>query len=63
MKVLNIPTFWTAAQADTIHEFLGELQAAVWQAYHEDIQRMYKDIRDDQTSTNVDRDFDDDIDF
>jgi len=60
MKILNILTFWTAKQAGTIHEFLGELEAAVWQAYHENIQQMHKTIRDNQASMNVDCD---DIDF
>ncbi len=63
MKILNIPTFWTAEQAGTVYEFLGELQTTVWQAYREDIQRMHEEMRDDQASVKVDTDFDDDIDF
>jgi len=63
MKILRIPTFWTAEQADTIHEFLGELQAAVWQEYHEDIQRMYEEIKDNQTSMGEADDFYDEVDF
>lgn len=61
MKILKIPTFWTAEQADTIHEFLGELQAAVWQEYHEDIQLMYEKIRDNQVSMNDVKDLDDEV--
>lgn len=62
MKVIRIPTFWTAEQADTIHEFLGELRTAVWQAYHEDIQSMYDDIAA-QAQENTNKDFDDEIKF
>jgi len=62
MKVIRIPTFWTAEQADTIHEFLGELRAAVWQEYQEDIQAMYDDIAA-QARENADKNFDDDIKF
>jgi len=63
MKILRIPTFWTAEQADTIHEFLGELQASVWLEYQDDIQRMYDEIRDDQIQAGTSLDFDDDIEF
>lgn len=62
MKIIRIPTFWTAEQADTIHEFLGELRAAVWQEYHEDIQQLYDDVRE-QAQEHTDNDFDDDITF
>jgi len=62
MKILRVPTFWTAEQADTIHEFLGELQAAVWQEYHEDILRMHEEVRDQVTESNADK-FDDEIKF
>jgi len=61
MKILKIPTFWTADQADTIYEFLGELQAAVWQEYHKDIQRLYEKVRDNQVSTNDVKDLDDEV--
>jgi len=62
MKIIRIPTFWTAEQADTIYEFLGELRTAIWQEYHEDIQHLYDDMRD-QTQEHTDNDFDDDIPF
>jgi len=62
MKIIRIPTFWTAEQADTIHEFLGELRAAVWQAYHEDIQQLYDDMAN-HVQENTDKDFDDEIKF
>jgi len=62
MKIIRIPTFWTAEQADTIHEFLGELQAAVWQEYHDDIQHLYDEMRD-QDQEHSGNDFDDDVEF
>ncbi len=63
MKVLRIPTFWTAEQADTIHEFLGELQAAVWQECHDDIQRMHEEVRKNKTHVSDNDDFDDEVEF
>ena len=44
------------------HEFLGELRAAVWQEYHEDIQHLYDEMRD-QAQEHTDNDFDDDVKF
>ena len=61
MKILRIPTFWTAEQADTIHEFLGELQAVIWQQYHEEILKMHEEIKiqslEDQKTMNDDVEF------
>jgi len=62
MKIIRIPTFWTAKQADTIHEFLGELRAAVWQEYHEEIEPLYDEGRN-QTLENTDIGLDDDVKF
>jgi hypothetical protein len=62
MKIIRIPTFWTAEQANTIHEFLGELRAAVWQEYHEDIEQLYEDVLD-QNRKHIGNDFDDDVKF
>lgn len=62
MKILRIPTFWTAEQAATIHEFLGELQAAVWQEYHEDIQKMYQEIKEQSHRDHIET-IDDDVEF
>ncbi len=62
MKIIRISTFWTPEQADTIHEFLGELRAAVWQEYHEDIQQLHNEVRD-QAREHTDKDVDDDVTF
>jgi len=62
MKIIRIPTFWTAEQADTIYEFLGELRATVWQEYHEDIEPLYDEGRN-QTLENTDIGLDDDVKF
>jgi len=62
MKIIRIPTFWTAEQADTIYEFLGELRTAVWHEYHEDIEPLYDEGRN-QTLENTDIGLDDDVKF
>ena len=62
MKILRIPTYWTADQAETIHNFLGQVQAAVWQEYHEAIQGEHKESKECQMQ--LFEDFkDDDIEF
>jgi len=62
MKIIRIPTFWTAEQADTIYEFLGELRTAVWQEYYEDIDQLYDEVRK-QAQEHIDNDVDDDVEF
>ncbi len=62
MKILRIPTYWSAKQAVTVHELLGELQAAIWQAYHKDIKQIYKGVETENQADNL-RQFDDDIEF
>lgn len=62
MKILRIPTFWTAEQADTIYSFLGDLQAAVWQEYHEEIRQMYDEVKE-QAKSNANENWEDDIEF
>lgn len=63
MQTLKIPTFWNAEQADSVYQFLGELQQAIWQQYHQDIQRMYDEIRDEEIETQTNNNFDDELDF
>ncbi len=60
MKIIRIPTFWTAEQADTIHEFLGELRAAVWHEYHEDIQQLHDEVHEHEQAQEC---IDDDLTF
>ncbi len=62
MKIIRIPTFWTAEQADTIQEFLGELRAAVWQEYGEDIYKIYDDMAT-EAQQSIENDLDDDSTF
>jgi hypothetical protein len=62
MKILKIPTYWQAEEADAIYQFTGELQAAIWQAYGKDIQLMYEEIKNERREMK-DSEFDDEIDF
>ncbi len=59
MKILQIPTSWTTEQADMIQEFLGEIRAAVWQEYGEDINKKYDDMAA-KAQQRIDNDMDDD---
>lgn len=63
MQTLKIPTFWTAEQADSIYQFVGELQAAIWQQYHQEIEALYEKIRVEQTLMESADEFDDEIEF
>lgn len=63
MKIVKIPTYWTAEQAATIVEFLGELQGAVWEKYESAIQQMNDEIRVNQTQVFINEKPEDDIEF
>lgn len=45
MQILKIPTYWTAEQADSIYEFLGDLRAAIWEQYDGEIDQLYDELR------------------
>lgn len=62
MKILKIPTYWQAEEADAIYQFIAELQAAIWQAYGKDIELMYEEIKNEQRET-MESEFDDEIGF
>lgn len=63
MKIIKIPTFWNAEQADTVYQFLLELKDAIWQEYQADIQRMYEQIREEQNRAEASDSLDDEVDF
>lgn len=63
MKIIKIPTFWNAEQADTVYQFLQELKDAIWLEYHADIQRMYEQIREEQNRAEASDSLDDEVDF
>jgi len=69
MKVITLPTCWTPEQAIIIHEFLVECQAAVWQAYQQEIAQGYDQMINEladaerHNDNNFDDDFNNDINF
>lgn len=48
MKILKLPTYWTAEEADTIYNLLDDLKTIVWDHYGDEIQQMYQEIREEQ---------------
>lgn len=58
MKILKIPVYWTAEEADCIYQLLGDLKEEVWRLYGEEIGQLYADLRND-----TDTDFNDDVPF
>jgi len=69
MKVINLSMGWTPEQAAIIHEFLVECQAAVWQAYQQEIAQEYDQMINEladaelHNDNNYDDDFNNDINF
>ena len=63
MQTIKIPTFWSAEEADLVDQFLGELQAVIWQQYHHDIEQMYDEVRKEQARHEDPDGFDDEIEF
>jgi hypothetical protein len=60
MKVLRIPVYWTAEEADSIYQLLCELKEEVWRLYGEEIGQLHADL---QSDTETDTDFNDDLPF
>ena len=58
MKRITLTTYWSAAEADTVYQFLGELRAAIWQVYGQEIEQMYREIEQEETEG-----FNDDLPF
>lgn len=63
MKILKIPTYWTAEEADSIYQCLGELRTMIWQAYGKDIQQWYAELHQQQTENEERGEFNDDLPF
>lgn len=61
MKTLKITTFWTPDEADCVYEFLGELKAAIWQVYGQEIEQLYEARRQEQMAGGQRDDFDDEL--
>ena len=49
MKRLTLNVYWTTEEADAVYQFLGELRAAIWQAYGQEIEQLYREIEQDET--------------
>ncbi len=45
MQILKISSYWTAEQADSIYEFLGDLRTAIWEQYDGEINPLYDELR------------------
>jgi len=58
MKILKIPVYWTAEEADCIYQLLGDLKEEVWRLYGEEIRQLYAELHND-----TDTDFNDDVPF
>jgi hypothetical protein len=57
--------YWTADEALTIFEFLGELREVIWSAYESEMVEIYQseDLQNPNDQQSIDPDFDDDIPF
>ena len=62
MKTLKITTYWTREEADCIYQLLDELKEVIWEAYGEEILKMYQEMNDEKTETQRE-DFNDQIQF
>jgi len=54
MKVLKIPVWWSAAEAEQIGLFLEELRQVIGQAYFDEIQQMHRAIQNEQKKQQTD---------
>lgn len=62
MKILKITTYWSPEEADCIYQLLDELKEVIWEAYGEEILKMYQEMNDEKTKGQC-KDFDDEIQF
>lgn len=62
MKILKITTYWSPEEADCIYQLLDELKEVIWEAYGEEILKMYQEMNDEKTKVQL-KGFDDEIQF
>lgn len=62
MKILKITTYWSPEEADCIYQLLDELKEVIWEAYGEEIVKMYQEMNDEKTKVQL-KGFDDEIQF
>lgn len=67
MKILKIPVWWSAQEAESILLALDELRIVIVQNYGDDIQRMHeRTLQDEEAHLNLhlhENDWNDDIPF
>lgn len=63
MKILKIPVWWNAQEAEGILLFLDELRRFIGHTYGEDIQKMHRALLQEQNAHAQDRDGNDEIPF
>ncbi len=65
MTKMSFTVHWTAGEALTIFEFLGELREVIWSTYEEELIEIYQsqDMQNPNYQLPFDPDFDDDIPF
>ena len=63
MNVTRLTTYWSAAEAATIIDFLDLIREALWETYGEEIIRMHREDYDDRThdANQYEFEFNDDI--
>ena len=62
MKILNIPVYWTAEEADYVYQSLGQLREQIWEQYGQEIDHLYDKFKEDNVREGQ-GDFDDEIPF
>jgi hypothetical protein len=45
MKTVEIPTCWTAEQADSVYRFIQAIQDNIWRTYNEELQSHYRQLK------------------
>ncbi|WED22030.1 hypothetical protein L3Q72_17810 [Vibrio sp. JC009] len=58
MRRIAVTIYWSAEEADTVYQFLGELREVIWQIYGQDIEEMYREATSQETDS-----FNDDLTF
>ncbi len=65
MTKMSFTTYWTADEALTVFEFLGELRDVIWSTYEEELIEIYQsqDLHNPNNQQPIDPGFDDEIPF
>ncbi len=63
MKILKIPVWWSAQEAEGVLLFLEELRMVISHTYGEEIQKMHRTLLQEQNAHAQNSDGDDEIPF